>query len=51
VSHPHGSGQILIRIDWAEHGAAWFDHANFSENDRRKIGRHNAASPFKLRLG
>ena len=41
-------------VDWPfediGHGATWFDQADISENDRRKIGRDNAARLFKLKL-
>jgi gamma-resorcylate decarboxylase len=50
-----GSDRIMFSVDWPfeeiEYGALWFDHADISENDRKKIGRDNAARLFKLKLG
>ena len=50
-----GSDRVMFSVDWPfeeiEHGAVWFDNADISENDRRKIGRGNAAKLFKLRIG
>jgi 2,3-dihydroxybenzoate decarboxylase len=50
-----GSDRVMFSVDWpfeeVEHGAVWFDNADISENDRKKIGRDNAARLFKLRIG
>jgi predicted TIM-barrel fold metal-dependent hydrolase len=49
-----GADRIMFSTDWPfeniDHAAVWFDHATISENDRRKIGRTNAARLFKLGL-
>jgi 2,3-dihydroxybenzoate decarboxylase len=49
-----GADRIMFSVDWPfeeiKFGAAWFDHADISENDRRKIGRTNASRLFKLGL-
>jgi 2,3-dihydroxybenzoate decarboxylase len=48
-----GADRILFSTDWPfeniDHAARWFDDASFSEVDRKKIGRLNAAALFKLR--
>jgi predicted TIM-barrel fold metal-dependent hydrolase len=50
-----GADRIMFSTDWPfeniDHAADWFDLVNISENDRRKIGRTNAAKLFKLNLG
>jgi 2,3-dihydroxybenzoate decarboxylase len=50
-----GSDRVMFSVDWPfeeiAHGAPWFDKADISENDRRKIGRDNAAKLFKLKPG
>ena len=50
-----GSDRILFSADWPfeniDHASIWFDNASISEADRRKIGRTNADSLFKLNLG
>ena len=47
-----GSDRILFSTDYpfedAGEAAHWFDNCSISEADRRKIGRTNAASLFKL---
>jgi 2,3-dihydroxybenzoate decarboxylase len=47
-----GSDRILFSADWpfenVDHAAKWFDHAEISEADRRKIGRENSKKLFKL---
>ena len=47
-----GSDHVMFSLDWPfediGQGATWFDQADISENDRRKIGRDNAARLFKL---
>ena len=47
-----GADHVMFSVDWPfeeiEHAATWFDDADISENDRRKIGRTNAARLFKL---
>ena len=47
-----GSDRILFSSDYpfedVGHASAWFDNAEISENDRRKIGRTNALSLFKI---
>lgn len=47
-----GADRILFSTDWPfeniDHAAIWFDQAAIAELDRRKIGRTNAASLFKL---
>ena len=49
-----GADRVMFSADWPfeeiEHAAVWFDSADISENDRRKIGRDNAARLFKLKL-
>ncbi len=49
-----GSDRILFSADWPfeniDHAAIWFDAATISEADRRKIGRTNADSLFRLDL-
>ncbi len=49
-----GADRIMFSTDWPfeniDHAAVWFDHAAISENDRKKIGRTNAAKLFKLGL-
>jgi gamma-resorcylate decarboxylase len=48
-----GADRILFSTDWPleniDHAAEWFDAASISEADRRKIGRTNAQSLFKLK--
>jgi predicted TIM-barrel fold metal-dependent hydrolase len=47
-----GSDRILFSADWPfeniDHASDWFDTAPIAEGDRRKIGRDNAWSLFKL---
>jgi predicted TIM-barrel fold metal-dependent hydrolase len=47
-----GADRILFSVDWPfeniDHAALWFDSAAIAEIDRRKIGRTNAWSLFKL---
>lgn len=47
-----GSDRILFSSDYpfedVGHASLWFDNAEISENDRRKIGRTNALSLFKI---
>jgi len=47
-----GSDRIMFSTDWpfenVDHAAIWFDACPISEDDRRKIGRTNAARLFKL---
>ena len=49
-----GSDRVLFSVDWPfeeiAYGATWFDQADISENDRRKIGRDNAARLLKLSI-
>ena len=49
-----GSDRVMFSVDWPfeeiEHAATWFDGADISENDRRKIGRDNAVRLLKLNL-
>jgi 2,3-dihydroxybenzoate decarboxylase len=50
-----GSDRVMFSVDWPfeeiEHAAEWFDQADISDNDRRKIGRDNAVRLFKLKIG
>jgi 2,3-dihydroxybenzoate decarboxylase len=47
-----GADRILFSVDWpfenVDHACNWFDAAPISEADRRKIGRLNARTLFKL---
>jgi gamma-resorcylate decarboxylase len=47
-----GSDNIMFSTDWpfenVDHAANWFDSAEISDNDKRKIGRDNAMKLFKL---
>jgi len=47
-----GSDRILFSSDYpfedVGHASVWFDNTEISENDRRKIGRTNALSLFKI---
>jgi predicted TIM-barrel fold metal-dependent hydrolase len=47
-----GADRIMFSTDWpfenVDHAADWFDTVPISENDRRKIGRDNAARLFRL---
>jgi predicted TIM-barrel fold metal-dependent hydrolase len=47
-----GADHILFSADWPfeniDHAAEWFDSCSISETDRRKIGRTNAWSLFRL---
>jgi 2,3-dihydroxybenzoate decarboxylase len=49
-----GTDRVMFSVDWPfeqiEFGAKWFDDVDLSEDDRRKIGRDNAARLFKLNL-
>ena len=49
-----GADRVMFSVDWpfeaVEEGARWFDRAEISETDRRKIGRDNAIKLFKLKL-
>ncbi|WP_321797532.1 amidohydrolase family protein [Caballeronia sp. J97] len=48
-----GSDRIMYSVDYPferhEDAARWFDHCEISDNDRRKIGRENAARLFGLK--
>jgi len=50
-----GADRILFATDWPfeniDHAADWFDTASISDADRRKIGRTNAQSLFRLGAG
>jgi 2,3-dihydroxybenzoate decarboxylase len=50
-----GADHVMFSVDWPYEdigqGSSWFDQADISENDRRKIGRDNAARLFRLKLG
>ncbi|MEV8239477.1 amidohydrolase family protein [Microbacterium testaceum] len=50
-----GADRILFATDWPfeniDHAAEWFDTASISDADRRKIGRTNALSLFRLGAG
>jgi gamma-resorcylate decarboxylase len=47
-----GADKVLFSVDWpfenVSHAAEWFDAVPISEADRRKIGRTNAVTLFKL---
>jgi 2,3-dihydroxybenzoate decarboxylase len=47
-----GSDRILFSTDWpfenVDHASNWFNDTSISEADRKKIGRTNALSLFKL---
>lgn len=47
-----GSDRIMFSTDWpfenVDHASNWFDSSEISDNDKRKIGRDNAAALFKL---
>lgn len=47
-----GSDRILFSTDWPfeniDHASNWFNDTSISEADRKKIGRTNAMSLFKL---
>ena len=47
-----GSDRVMFSSDWPfesiKDASNWFDSASISENDRAKIGRHNAQRLFKL---
>lgn len=47
-----GADHVMFSVDWpfedVEEGSKWFDSAEISEADRRKIGRDNAVKLFKL---
>jgi gamma-resorcylate decarboxylase len=47
-----GADHVMFSVDWPfeeiDRAAVWFDAADISENDRRKIGRTNASRLFKL---
>jgi 2,3-dihydroxybenzoate decarboxylase len=47
-----GADRLLFSVDWpfedVGEGCAWFDTVAIGETDRRKIGRDNAATLFKL---
>jgi gamma-resorcylate decarboxylase len=49
-----GADRVMFSVDWpfegVDEGAAWFDAAEISEPDRKKIGRDNAIKLFKLKL-
>ncbi|MNC69039.1 Amidohydrolase [compost metagenome] len=49
-----GSDRVLFSSDYPfedmEEATHWFDHAEIGENDREKIGRHNAHKLFKLSI-
>ena len=49
-----GADRVMFSTDWPfeniDHAAEWFDRVDISENDRKKIGRTNAANLFKLKL-
>jgi 2,3-dihydroxybenzoate decarboxylase len=44
--------RVMFSVDYPfedfSDAADWFDHAQISESDRRKIGRTNAMKLFKL---
>ena len=48
-----GVERILFSVDYpfedTADAAAWFDAAEISDDDRRKIGRENAAALFRLK--
>ncbi len=50
-----GADRILFATDWPfeniDHAVEWFDTASISDADRRKIGRTNALSLFRLGAG
>ena len=50
-----GADHVMFSVDWPfeqiDFAAEWFDRADISENDRKKIGRDNAAGLFKLKIG
>jgi 2,3-dihydroxybenzoate decarboxylase len=47
-----GSDRIMFSVDYpfekTAEAATWFDNLHISERDRRKMGRTNALSLFKL---
>jgi 2,3-dihydroxybenzoate decarboxylase len=47
-----GAERVMFSVDYPfedfSDAADWFDHAQISESDRRKIGRTNAMKLFKL---
>lgn len=47
-----GADRIMFSTDWpfenVDHAAQWFDAAEISPEDRRKIGRDNARALFKV---
>jgi 2,3-dihydroxybenzoate decarboxylase len=47
-----GAERVMFSVDYPfedfSDAADWFDHAEISEADRRKIGRTNAMKLFKL---
>jgi len=49
-----GADRVMFSVDWpfedVGEGARWFDKAEISEPDRKKIGRANAIKLFKLKL-
>jgi len=49
-----GADRVMFSVDWpfeaVDEGARWFDSAEISEADRKKIGRDNAIKLFRLKL-
>jgi predicted TIM-barrel fold metal-dependent hydrolase len=49
-----GADRVMFSIDWpfeaVDEAAQWFDKAEISEADRKKVGRDNAVNLFKLKL-
>jgi len=49
-----GAERVMFSVDWPfediGQAAAWFDRAEISEADRKRIGRDNAMKLFKLKI-
>ncbi len=49
-----GVDRVMFSVDWpfegVDEGSSWFDAAEISEADRKKIGRDNAVKLFKLKI-
>jgi 2,3-dihydroxybenzoate decarboxylase len=49
-----GADRVMFSIDWpfedVGEGSQWFDKAEISEADRKKVGRDNAIKLFKLKI-
>ncbi len=49
-----GDDRVMFSIDWpfeaVDEAAKWFDKAEISEADRKKVGRDNAVNLFKLKF-